>query len=106
MLEKHRHSVLFCPTLGDYLASIDILDQRVLFHCSMERRPLTEVSRWLGVTPQYITSVLLESLAFTEAVFDAGEGRATALISALASQTETYLLRQQSAIPAASMVPD
>lgn len=72
----------------------------------MERRPLTEVSRRLGVTPQYITSVLLESLEFTEAAFDAGEGRATALISALASQTETYLRTQQSAVSAASMVPN
>jgi hypothetical protein len=100
---KHPASVLLPATLGDYLASLDVLDRCVLFHCCVEWRPLTEVSDNLGVTPRYIAEVLLETLEFTEAAFEVGEGWPTALIRTLASQTESYL-RTQSVIPAASMV--
>jgi hypothetical protein len=93
-------------SLQEYLASLPILDRCVLHFCSMQERPMLEVSLELGISPRHITRILLRTLGFTESLREAGAtGLPAHLNSALESQTKRYLENQQPVVVARAAVP-
>jgi hypothetical protein len=94
------------PTLKRYLASLPILDRRVLFLCCSEARPFMEVSDELGISPCHITKILLRVLAFAEGQRDAGvTERAPTSVPTLASRIKWYLVNQQPAFTTRTTSP-